>query len=441
VVIRRRFVLTDRTVPPESGGRQGDFMKCIALSRIVGLAFVASLLAGPVHAGGLYLSSFGDPSMATASAGASAVAADASTAHTNPAGMTRLDDHQILGGLAPGFSNVKFKADQQTPSGGSDGGNQGDFLPISSTSYVHKLTDRWRLGMSVLSFAGAALDPSDDWTGRFETTEISLFSLTFLPAVAVRVTDWLSVGAGAAVSYGELDMRVKVPDSIIPPVSGEPTIRLKNMDDWAAAPVASVLIEPTPDLRFGVVYLGETEFHLEGKTKLGSLPFSPSLELELPLARTVRTSLYWDATDEVALVMSSGWEDWSTAKSLPISGANLGAAIPLKFRDTWYLGLGGYYQLNDQWTLQSGFRYDSSALKKTNRTTALPVDRIWTFGVGGLYDFSEKLKLGFGFQWLNLGSAAVNNPRVKGKYTSNDIFLFNVSLNWKKLPWSGRGTF
>jgi long-chain fatty acid transport protein len=113
----------------------------------------------------------------------------------------------------------------------------------------------------------------------------------------------------------------------------------------------------------------------------------------------------------------------------------------LKFRDTWYLGLGGYYQLNDKWTLQSGFRYDSSALKKRNRTTALPVDRIWTFGVGGLYDYSEKLKLGFGFQWLSLGSAAVNNTRVKGKYTSNDLFLFNVSLNWKKLPWSGRGTF
>jgi long-chain fatty acid transport protein len=413
-------------------------MKRYALSMVVGFAFVALLLAGPVHAGGLYLSSFGDTSMATASAGANAVAADASTAHLNPAGMTRLDDHQILGGLAPGFSNVKFKADQQTPNGGSDGGNQGDFLPISSTSYVHKLSDRWRLGMSLLSFAGAALDPSDDWAGRFEVTEIELFSLTLLPAVAVRVTDWLSVGAGAAVTYGRFDMKVRAD---FDPLE-DPTIRLKNLDDWAAAPIASVLIEPTPELRFGVVYQGETEFNLEGNTKLPQgLPFTPAIELELPLARAVRTSLYWDATDEIALVMSSGWEDWSTAKSLPVSAANMGAAIPLKFRDTWYLALGGYYHLNDQGTLQSGFRYDSSALKKTNRTTALPVDRTWTFGVGGLYDFSEKLKLGFGFQWLNLGSAAVNNPRVKGKYTSNDIFLFNVSLNWKKLPWSGRGTF
>jgi len=166
-----------------------------------------------------------------------------------------------------------------------------------------------------------------------------------------------------------------------------------------------------------------------------------ALDLELPLARALRSSVYWDASDRIALVMSSGWEDWSEAGSLPVSTRRGGANVPLNFRDTWYIGLGGYYQLNDRWTLQTGFRYDSSALKDKDRTVALPADRIWTFGVGGLYDFSEKLKIGLGFSWANLGSAPVNNPTVKGKYDRNELFLFNVSFNWKKLPWSGRGTF
>ena len=264
--------------------------------------------------------------------------------------------------------------------------------------------------MSLLSFAGAGLDPSDNWAGRFETTEITLFSLTFLPSVAVRVTDWLSVGAGAAVSYGMFDMKVKAPN---PPVPGEPTLRLKDLDDWAVAPIASVLIEPTPELRFGVVYQGETEFNLDGQIRAGGA--SPSIELKLPLARAVRTSLYWDATDEIALVMSSGWEDWSTAKSLPISAANAGAAIPLKFRDTWYIGLGGYYQLNDKWRLQSGFRYDSSALKDTNRTTALPVDRLWTLAAGGLYDYSETVKIGLCIFLDQSWQRAGQQPQGQGK--------------------------
>jgi long-chain fatty acid transport protein len=309
-------------------------------------------------------------------------------------------------------------------------------------SYVHKLSDRWRLGLSMLSLSGASLDPSNDWAGRFETTEIALFTLSFMPTVAVRVTDWLSVGAGAAVTYGKLDMRVRAPITLL----NEPTIRLKDMDDWAVAPIASVLIEPTPELRFGVVYHGETEFHLGGDIRVPRpLPGEPripfALGLDLPLARAVRTSLYWDATDEIALVMNSGWEDWSTAKSLPVSTTNGDAGVPLKFRDTWYIGGGVYFKVNEKWTLQTGFRYDSSALKDSNRTTALPVDRMWTLGIGGLYDCSEKLKVGLAFSWSDLGNAPVNNPTVSGKYSRNDLFLFNVSLNWKKLPWSGRGTF
>jgi long-chain fatty acid transport protein len=409
-------------------------MKHYASSVRVGFAFVALCFAGSAHAGGLYLASYGDPSMGTASAGSNAIANDASTAFTNPAGMTRLDDHQFLGGLAPGFTTIEFDPDADTPSGGTDGGDQGGFVPIMSSSYVHKLSDRWRLGLSMVSLAGASLDPSIDWAGRFETTEVTLFSLSFMPVVAVRLTDWLSVGAGAAITYGRFDMKVRAP------VLMEPTLRLQNLDDWAAAPVASVLIEPCPDLRFGVVYWGETEFNLDGKIEI-PVGVSPALELELPLAQAVRASIYWDATDRIALVMNSGWEDWSVAKSLPISASMGSTAIPLNFRDTWHIGAGGYYKLNDEWTLQTGLRYDSSALKDKNRTTALPVDRLWTFGVGGLYDYSEKLKIGLAFSWTNLGSASVNNPTVKGKYTRNEVFLFNVSFNWKKLPWSGRGTF
>jgi long-chain fatty acid transport protein len=411
-------------------------MKRSTLLTSIAFALAALLLAGSSHAGGLYLNTFGSPSMGTASAGANAIAEDASTAHTNPAGMTRLDDHGILGGLAPGFSTVKFKADQQTPSGGGDGGDQGGFIPISSTSYVHKLSDRWRLGMSLLSVSGASLDPNDDWAGRFETTKVTLFTLTLMPTVAVRVTDWLSVGAGAAITYGKLDMKVRAPLAI----AGDPTVKLDDLDDWAAAPLASILIEATPDLRFGVLYQGETEFHLSGNAKI-PMGVTAALDLEFPLARAVRTSIYWDATDRIALVMNSGWEDWSVARSLPVSTSMGSAGVPLNFRDTWYIGLGGYYQLNDAWTLQTGFRYDSSALKDRNRTTALPVDRVLTLGVGGLYDYSEKLKIGLAFSWSNLGNAPVNNPTVKGKYSRNEVFLFNVSLNWKKLPWSGRGTF
>jgi long-chain fatty acid transport protein len=391
------------------------------------------LLAGSAQAGGLYLSTFGTPSQGTASAGANAIADDAATAFNNPAGMTRLDDHEALVGLAPGFTTTKFEADAQTPAGGGDGGEQGGFIPITSSQYVHKLSERWRLGMALFSFSGASLNPDNDWAGRFETTKVTLFSLTMVPTVAVRLTDWLSVGGGVGITYGRLDMDVRVP------ILREPKVKLKDLDDWQVAPVVGVLLEPTEDLRLGVVYMGETDFNFKGKIEI-PLGVEPALDLGLPLAQAVRTSLFWKASDRFDLLASGGWEDWSTAKNLPVSVTRGSNSVPLNFRDTWYVAAGVHYHLKDDWTLQTGLRYDKSALKDSDRTAALPIDRVWTFGVGGLYDWSESLRIGLNFVWADLGTAPLDNATVKGKYTRNELFLFGLSFAWKKLPWSGKAT-
>jgi len=399
---------------------------------LLAVALAGFLSAGSSQAGGLYLSTFGTPNMGTASAGAGAIANDASTALYNPAGMTRLDDHHLLGALAPGFSVVEFDPDGDSPSGGGDGGDQGGFIPITSSQYVHKLSERWRLGFSLLSISGAALDPKNDWAGRHEVAELSLFNLSLMPTVGVRVFDWLSVGAGALVSYGRLDMRVRIP------VLNEPGIQLKGLDDWEVAPIASLLVELTPKLRLGVSYQGETEFHLEGNADFQKL--EAKIKLELPLAQAVRANAYWEASDRFALMASGGWEDWSVAKTLPVSIGDVSTSVPLGLRDTWFVAGGVHYRVCDALTLQTGLRYDSSALRDKNRTTAFPIDRVYTLGVGGLYDWSENLRIGMSFAWADLGKAPVDSKFAEGKYRSNDLYLFGVSFYWKKLPWSGMAT-
>jgi long-chain fatty acid transport protein len=417
---------------------QGDPMKRFAYTAGTGLAFACLLIGGTAHAGGLYVSGFGNTNTATASAGAGASATNASTAIANPAGMTRLDGHQFSGNLAPGFTMIKFEADQQSPSGTGNGGDQGGFIPISSMNYVHKLTDDVGLGASLISVSGAAMNPADDWAGRFEMSNVSLFTLSLAPSIGIRVTDWLSIGGGALATYGKLELDIR---TARPPMAGggEPTVQLQDMTDWAGTGFGSILVEPCENFRFGVVYQGETTLNLSGDIKI-PVGVNPALDLELPLPRAVRGNAFWDATDAVSLMMGAGWEDWSVAKNIPVSTTRGTANVPLNFRDTWYVAFGGHYKLNDLWTLKSGFRYDSSALKDKNRSVFLPIDRQLTVGVGGLYNYSESLDVGLAFSWTSLGSAPVNTSSVKGKYTRNDLFLFAVSLNWKNLPWDGLGT-
>ena len=61
---------------------------------------------------------------------------------------------------------------------------------------VYSITDDLKVGMSVFSLSGAALDPDNSWTGRYQNNEINLLTLTANPSIAYRVNDWLSFGAG-----------------------------------------------------------------------------------------------------------------------------------------------------------------------------------------------------------------------------------------------------
>ena len=74
-------------------------MKRSALFRIITAIFLASVLVvGSAHAGGIMLYEFGSPDVGLAAAGYAARAQDASTVFTNPAGMSRLEKSQVLGG-------------------------------------------------------------------------------------------------------------------------------------------------------------------------------------------------------------------------------------------------------------------------------------------------------------------------------------------------------
>ena len=91
----------------------------------LGLMLVAGGYS-PAGAGGLYLNEFATPSMGTAGAGQEAYAGDASTsfAFHNPAGMTRLDGHQVSLGAGVLMGDTEFDTDADTPFAGGNGGDQ-----------------------------------------------------------------------------------------------------------------------------------------------------------------------------------------------------------------------------------------------------------------------------------------------------------------------------
>src|SRR5271167_3453977 len=112
---------------------------------IVYLSILIAAFQGVAHGAALELYETGAPDLGTASAGRAAMAADASTAAANPAGMTLLDRSQLLTASGALLPSTNFDVAPETKTSGGGGGNAGVFFPIGSFYYVYKLSERLRL--------------------------------------------------------------------------------------------------------------------------------------------------------------------------------------------------------------------------------------------------------------------------------------------------------
>ena len=202
------------------------------------------------------------------------MAADASTAAANPAGMTQLGRSQLLtasGALLP-FTN--FDLAPQTTTKGTSGGNAGVFTPLGAFFYVYKLSERIRLGVALYSDYGLGANYSTQWAGRYYVTKESLFSGKLAPSIAYALTDWLSVGAGFNFAVARLSFQSKINN--IRPRLGDGGYSLESWDEEFGG-TAGILLTPIPDLRAGLTYQSPDYFNfrlsaVSHGSRPGSLP-------------------------------------------------------------------------------------------------------------------------------------------------------------------------
>jgi long-chain fatty acid transport protein len=189
-------------------------------------------------------------------AGRSAAAQNAITVNQNPAGIMRLPKFQLATNtsLVVGLGKFDVDAGKSSESGGNPK-NDPFFGAIPEFGLSMPIGDRFAVGLGFSIPSGFGSDFGNDWAGRYFADEFSLFFVSLQPVVAARVTDWLFLGAGAALMYSGSETKVNVRNG-----PGLEDGRLKlEIDGFAAGPVASILVLPTDDLRIGVTWRGEID--------------------------------------------------------------------------------------------------------------------------------------------------------------------------------------
>jgi long-chain fatty acid transport protein len=414
-------------------------------------AAILLLLSQPAWGAGIALYETGAPDLGTASAGRAAMAADASTVATNPAGMTLLDRTQLMFASGAMLPAVNFDRGPKTnvPGGGGGGGNAGVFFPLGGVFYAHKISDRLWLGAALYSNFGLASDYSLNWVGRYYSTSSCFLTGQINPNIAYRVNDWLSVGAGFSFSVARFKSQSKI-NNILPKF-GDGGLSIESWDEAFGGNIG-FLLRPTPKLKIGLTYNSPVDF------KFGFHPFitnlGPGLRLALKksgllgakvnLGQTepmqfMASGLY-EFTPEFALMGNLGWQNWAQfgQTELGISAeTQKSLAVNLHYNNTLQIAFGGQYRLADRWLWSAGFAYDSAPVDEENRTPNLPLDRQLRYGTGIQYQINDDMVLGIANEVLDGSNAPYDIKRgplagrVQGDFSSNIINFLGINLVWK----------
>ncbi len=421
-------------------------MKCLKSMLLAVLTFSLVPLSG--HAGGLYLYEIGTPDVGLAAAGYVARAQDASTAFTNPAGMTRLKETQVQFGIQPMYLHVKFDSSAETTISGKNGDASG-WIPSGGLFMVTPLTPDLSVGFSVAGNFGLGLDYGDDWVGRYYLNEVLLQGITLAPAVAYRINDQVSVGASFNAMYGTLEEKLAVNNGA-GYEGGDGELKLED-NVWGFGGTVGVLLEPQPGTRFGATYMTKNKLDFEPETDFKGLRpllaaaldsrglLDAKLKLPFEAPQAVMLSAFHQLNDRLAIMGNLGWQDWSQFGKLDVTVAaedTNSLTFDRQYKDTWHAALGAQYQWSDPLLLSAGIAYDSEMVDEKELTPDLPSGAMWRFGAGGQYAWSEALTLNcaYGLTWMGDLSMDVNrgplSGRVTGEYESLAIHNIVLGLNW-----------
>lgn len=418
------------------------YAKHLRLALMVSSLLLAASLSRTADAGALYFHEMSSVSESSyAGAGMAARANDAGTAFSNPAGMTRFDTSTMLAGATGVYINAGFRSGSTTTVDGGEKGVNKRVVPAGSFAYVRPLSDRLSLGVSAHNYFGLAIDWRDDWVGRYSSVNIALLAPQLQPAVAYRVNDWLSVGAGAGLTLGYLRDKMRLKS--LTPGGADGKLRVSDTD-FAVQWNFGIMLEPWEHTRIGLRYLSETDLDFEDdpqtswRDPLGNVVGDPSTDLDLgvTMPQELQLAVHHQWNDKLALLGSLGWAEFSEFGRVQVSiddNGIPGTTIDAGFRDVWSFGFGMEYRYRPDWELTAGFMHESSMSTDRTRPIVIPLGTMRRYAVGLKHQRRDGLTLGGGLTWIWEGNLPVKDDGgvVNGQYNNAWIAIPSLYAKWE----------
>ena len=434
------------------------------VTRFLALVLTLGIAAAPtpVFASGFQLVEQNGAGLGNAFAGQAAGVTDASAIFYNPAALTSVEKRQFVISVdGVGVSNKFADTGSTRPSLGSlvfpvplggTGGEAGGWTPVPSAYFSWQASPRFWAGLGVGAPFGLKTEWDNDWVGRFHAVKSEVKTVNVNPTIAVKATDWLSLGVGADyqrldaelsqnVGYGGISVGVAsaaggpaAAAGILAQLGGPAGLAREGLgqvkgDDWSWGWNAGVLARLGEPGRLGVSYRSKIKHTIEGDASFTGAPtfatqgplgtlgsalnarFAPgpvSADVDLPDTLSVAAAYLGP---KVEVLGDWTWTGWSSLQDLTVVRGNDVelSDVALKFRDTWRVGGGFNYRLNETWKLKLGVAYDKSPVQDLYRTPRLP-DQGRTWVAAGFQARLGKGAVDVGYAHLFIKDASSTLP-------------------------------
>lgn len=364
---------------------------------------------------------------------------DASTINFNPAGLVEIPGIELAGGLQ-GLDIRIFHRNQVT---GDHNQSNGKLLLIPSFSLTANpgelLDNRVAFGLAVNSPFGLSTSFPSIGMGRYTGYKNYLKMAATTMAGAVRLTDSLSIGAGAtnywAYKYGQI---LNYPNAnILSSPGARDGKAVIETDGFGWGWNFGILAKPSPKHQFGFSFRSKADVDVNGHVRIDDLVsgtaqgydtaphFQSGAHSQVHLPQNFTWGYAYIPSEKWSTEFDFGLTGWSIFKNQDYEFDRNNATlrglgtIPRDYENTFSFHWGGHRQVNEKTDLQAGFFFYQAAAPKKHVDNFLPDTHRYGWTLGYSYQFTENLAFDFSYLFILYATRHISNPQIPAKGGEN----------------------
>ncbi len=329
----------------------------------------------------------------------------------NPAGLPQLAGLQVMAGFSSYFPNAEIFTNLG-PAGVNGTTLDRGIMYVPHLFASYQCNDRLWLGLGFNSPFGLGVKYPDTWAGNINNIQANIQTVNFNPTAAVKITDYLSAGAGLDIMYFNFNEKRVLPLPLIGP-------QALSLDghSWGVGFNLGLQVKPCDYVSLGVSYRSQVKQQVNAASHFQ--PFNPldaDAKSSIILPDTIFTGIMVRPIKKLSIEGGVVYTRWSLFRNLDLKFANaLGTLSESKdWRDTWRGQLGVEYQVLPWLDLRGGYAVDQEPMPDKSADYLVPTTNLrhnFSIGTGVRW---ENMTVDLAYYLVYMPSRTVNNSQAIG---------------------------